>query len=325
MISRMITLQAIEEAVGLLRAGQVGVLPTDTVYGLVARADNPEAVARLYALKSREHKPGTIIAASVDQLVELGIAADQLQRVSHWWPGPLSVVVPAGQQLEYLHQGLVSLALRVPQDPMVRRLLEQTGPLATTSANQPGEPVAGNVAEAAAYFGDNVDFYVDGGSLPDRLPSTIIRLQEDGIEILREGAVAIHPSKAGCPLCLPNGLLRGSIMAHTPEAFLIAAQSLPGNYLIIPKQHVENPVDLPAEWWGSVQALLPEVPGLLRHYNLTFNIGKLAGQSIAHLHMWVVPRRSGSASSGKGLATLIRETDESAGTAKPGNKPARPA
>src|SRR5688500_17753578 len=78
----------------LLNSGGVGVIPTDTVYGLVCSAANQEAVARLYALKSRENKPGTVIAASVDQLVALGIKARYLKPVESYWPNPISVIIP---------------------------------------------------------------------------------------------------------------------------------------------------------------------------------------------------------------------------------------
>lgn len=180
-----------DEAVTILTSGGVGVLPTDTVYGLVARAADPSAVARFYELKKRERKPGTIVAASVDQLVELGIKKRYLTAVEQWWPNPLSVVIPTGDDLGYLHHGLDSLAVRIPKNEAFRRILEKTGPLVTTSANDPGQPTATTVAEAQACFEDRVDFYVDGGDLSDRPPSTVIRIVDDAIEVLRQGAVAI--------------------------------------------------------------------------------------------------------------------------------------
>lgn len=177
--------------IALLQNGAVGVLPTDTVYGLVCRAADQAAVERLYALKSRENKPGTIIAARLQQLIDLGLRARYLKAVEQFWPNSLSVVIPCGPELEYLHQGKDSLAVRIPADEQIQKLLQQTGALLTSSANQPGEPVANTVAEAQKYFGDSVDFYVDGGDLSSRPPSTLIRVVDDAIEILREGAVKI--------------------------------------------------------------------------------------------------------------------------------------
>ncbi len=169
----------------------IGVIPTDTVYGVTARAADQAAVARLYKLKHREGKPGTIIAASIDQLVELGIKYRYLKAVEQFWPGAVSVVVPCGPELEYLHLGKQSLAVRIPNRPELLALLEQTGPLLTSSANHPGEALATTLTEARHYFKDQVDFYVDGGDLSNHQPSTIIRIVDDAIEVLRPGAVII--------------------------------------------------------------------------------------------------------------------------------------
>lgn len=175
-----------------LKNGNVGVLPSDTVYGLMTSVYNTDAVTRLYALKHRENKPGTIIAASLDQLVELGLKRRYLTAVNAYWPGPISIVIPCGNELAYLHQGKDSLAVRVPSDPYMQSILEHTGPLLTSSANHPGEPTANTMQQAADTFGDEVDFYVDGGDLSGREPSTVIRIVDDAIEILRQGAVHIN-------------------------------------------------------------------------------------------------------------------------------------
>ncbi len=175
----------------LQRAGTVGVIPTDTVYGVVARAVDQEAVTRLYALKHREGKPGTIIAASLEQFEELGLKHRYLKAVEQYWPGPLSVVIPCGPALQYLHQGKLSLAVRIPDNKDIQALLEQTGPLLTSSANHPGEPTSTNVDQAKQYFGDEVDFYIDGGDLSANQPSTIIRIVDDAVQVLRQGAVHI--------------------------------------------------------------------------------------------------------------------------------------
>jgi L-threonylcarbamoyladenylate synthase len=190
----MLLLKSLDDPklIELLSSGAVGVIPTDTVYGLVCSAADQDAVTRLYALKSREKKPGTVIAASIDQLVELGIPRRYLTAVEHYWPNPVSVIIPTTPELKYLDHGLMSLPVRIPANKELCKLLEQTGPLQTTSANQPGKPPANTVKEAKTYFGDKVDFYVDGGDLSGRPPSTIIRVIDDAVEVLREGAVKIN-------------------------------------------------------------------------------------------------------------------------------------
>ena len=169
--------------------GSIGVIPTDTVYGLVARAADEAAVQRLFTVKKRDHKPGTIIAASIEQLAELGIKIRYLKAVEQFWPGAVSVQIP--YQPDYLSQDTSSLAVRIPDNPQLVELLKQTGPLMTTSANAPNEPTATTIKAAKTYFGDKIDFYVDGGDLSGRAPSTIIRIVDDAIEVIREGAVKI--------------------------------------------------------------------------------------------------------------------------------------
>lgn len=182
----------VSHAIELIKAGKVGVMPTDTVYGLVASAHNQQAVKRLYALKSREKKPGTLIAASTEQLRELGVPDSLLALTVNLWPNPLSIILSVGGQFSYLHQGVGTIAIRVVDDATTSRILQQTGPLLTSSANQPGEPGSVTVDEAWNYFKDSVDFYVDDGDRSDRVPSTIIRLLDDGeVEVIREGAIKI--------------------------------------------------------------------------------------------------------------------------------------
>lgn len=179
-----------EEAIELLLAGKIGVLPTDTVYGLVARAEDADAVRRMYTLKKRENKPGTLIAANTGQLLSVGVPTEQIDAVKEWWPNPLSAVLTVNGN-EYLTQGVGTLAMRVVADERTCSLLEKTGPLMTSSANQPGEPHSTTVEEAIAYFGDSVDFYVDGGLVANVQPSTIIRPTEDGMEVLRQGGIKL--------------------------------------------------------------------------------------------------------------------------------------
>lgn len=175
-----------------LKNGEVGVLPTDTVYGLVCLAANQSSVERLYKLKSQKNKPGTIIAANIDQLTELGIKRAYMKAVEQFWPGPVSIVIPfSTPEGGYLRQGKFDIAVRIPDDKALRGLLAKTGPLLTSSANLQDKTPAATIAEAKKYFKDDVDFYVDGGDLSDRLPSTIIRMIDDAIEVLREGAVKI--------------------------------------------------------------------------------------------------------------------------------------
>lgn len=182
------TINRDEAAQRLLNSG-VGVIPTDTVYGLAALASDPNAVAKLYRLKSRERKPGTVVAASVEQVRQLGVEQTLLDKVAQFWPNPLSVILLLPPDKAYLDQGLGDIAIRVVDDEPLRRLLLQTGAVLTSSANLPGEPVSETLKDAWEYFGTSVDFYVDGGELKDRLSSTLIKFDLTGkMSVLREGA-----------------------------------------------------------------------------------------------------------------------------------------
>lgn len=183
------------ELIDNLNSDGVGVLPTDTVYGLVARAHSQSAIAKLYGIKSRERKPGTTIAASVEQLIELGFPASELEIASRYWPNAVSVELSSANIPDYLKAGQSVMAARIPNHPALRTLLERTGPLMTTSANDHKQPTSTTVEMAHQYFGNEVDFYVDGGDLSNRAPSTIIGISPDGtITMYREGAVRIEPS-----------------------------------------------------------------------------------------------------------------------------------
>src|SRR3990167_4180134 len=173
----------------VLKNGAVGIIPTDTLYGLVASANDPKSAERVLMIKGRKYKPGTLIAANTRQLVDLGVKSRYLKAVEQFWPGAVSVVLPVPPELDYLHTGEKSLPIRIPNDDELLKLLIQTGPLITTSANKPKKKPANNITEAQSVFGNTIDFYVDGGDLSDRKPSTIIRIIDDEVEVLREGAV----------------------------------------------------------------------------------------------------------------------------------------
>ena len=180
-----------DKIVEKLRSGAVGVMPTDTLYGLVCCADQQDSVARLYALKKRDNKPGTIIASNIEQLTALGLKARYLKPVQHYWPGAVSIVIPCFD-LPYLHLGKGSVAVRVVADRTLQKVLLKTGALLTSSANQPGEQPAATIEAAREYFGDAVDFYADGGDMGERHASTVIRVVDDVVEVLRQGAVRIN-------------------------------------------------------------------------------------------------------------------------------------
>ena len=191
-MAQLFTSVADKKLAALLRGGAIGILPTDTVYGLVSIIA-PEPIKRLYAAKPRQSHAGTVIASSVDDLIALGLDGTALRHVSPLWPAPLSVVIAVQHIPEFLREKRGSLAVRIPEDKALRSLLQKTGPLMTTSANKHGEKTAATISAAQHIFGDSVDFYVDGGDLSNRPPSTIVMVDARGtITALRDGAVPVR-------------------------------------------------------------------------------------------------------------------------------------
>ncbi len=183
-----------------LKNGGVGVLPTDTLYGLVGSALSKKAVERIYRLKKRSpQKPFIILIAGISDLqlfgVKLGSDTCQTLRetIKGFWPGPVSIVLDCpnlSNLLSYLRPLNNTLAFRCPWDKWLHNLLKQTGPLVAPSANCEGEIPAENIEQAKRYFGEQVDFYFDGGILVGK-PSTLIALKDGRIEVLRKGALKV--------------------------------------------------------------------------------------------------------------------------------------
>ena len=179
-----------------INEGGVGVIPTDTIYGLVGSALLPEAVEKIYHLRKRAtDKPFIVLISSINDLEKFGVELSQPQKdfLSNHWPNALSVVLPVlDEKYKYLHRGTTSLAFRMPKDEELLELLKEFGPLVAPSANVEGEKSAETIKEAQDYFGNFADFYIDRGTLKSE-PSTLIELLGDGsFKILREGSFEIE-------------------------------------------------------------------------------------------------------------------------------------
>lgn len=154
-------------------------MPTDTLYGLVGSAFNENTVARIYKLRKRNlRKPMIILIGSLAdlKLFNLRIPRGTKKILREIWPGKVSVILPCpAKKFSYLHRGKNSLAFRLPQKAGLIKILKATGPLVAPSANFEGEPPAKTIKEAKRYFGNKVDFYLDGGKI-NFAPSTLIEI-----------------------------------------------------------------------------------------------------------------------------------------------------
>jgi len=159
----------------ILKSDGIGILPTDTLYGLVGSAFSKKAIKRIYAVKNRDkNKKLIVLISSLKDLAKFKININKKQEevLKKFWPGKVSVV-------------LNNIAFRLPKNKNLIEILKKTGPLVAPSANKEGMKPAKNIKEAKKYFSDEVDFYFAGGNLKSE-PSTLIKINKMGeIKVLR--------------------------------------------------------------------------------------------------------------------------------------------
>ncbi|OZG68656.1 L-threonylcarbamoyladenylate synthase [Bifidobacterium eulemuris] len=190
-------------AAELVHAGELIVMPTDTVYGVACDPRNPDAIARIFAIKRRPRfKSLQVLLHSIDQLDELGLElpAPLNRLAAQFLPGAFSPIALAREDCDLCTLSRASLGactqgVRIPNSAAALAILRATGPLAASSANLSGQDSAQSVNEAAAALGDQVALYLDGGPTQGHVASTVVAADphgRDGIEILREGVIASH-------------------------------------------------------------------------------------------------------------------------------------
>lgn len=193
---RPATATAIAEAAARLRDGGLVAVPTETVYGLAARADSAEAVAAIYRAKGRpDFNPLIVHVASLEQAERLALLDERARKLAEcFWPGPLTMVLPlkAGAEVApAVTAGLPTIALRMPAHPVMRALLAEADlPLAAPSANRSGGVSPTAAAHVAQSLGEAAGMVLDGGPCEKGLESTIVALRADGRwQLLRPGPV----------------------------------------------------------------------------------------------------------------------------------------
>ena len=228
----------IARAAETLRAGGLVAVPTETVYGLAARADSEAAVADIYAAKGRpSFNPLIVHVASLDAAREFSDFSPQAEALAQaYWPGPLTLVLPRKSEAGLaaaVTAGLDTIALRMPAHPVMRRVLEETGlPLAAPSANRSGYISPTSAAHVLASLDGRIQAVLDGGECERGLESTIAAVRGDGtIEILRPGPVELDAGKgAGGGIEAPGQL--ASHYAPGKPVRLMATQVAPDDFVI---------------------------------------------------------------------------------------------
>lgn len=186
-----------------LSAGQLVVLPTDTLYGLAADAFDSDAVAALLDAKGRGRSmPVPVLVGSWETIEGLvsWVPARVRTLVEAFWPGGLTLIVEHAQTLQWdLGDARGTVAVRMPLHPVALELLAQTGPLAVSSANRSGQPPAPTVDEAREQLGDSVAIYLDSGTITGGLASTIVDVTGEVPKVVRLGAVTLADLRAVLP------------------------------------------------------------------------------------------------------------------------------
>lgn len=241
------TPQGITRAAAALADGALIGLPTETVYGLAANANDGQAVARIFDAKQRPRfNPLICHVSDMARAKQIGIFSSAAAALAaRFWPGPLTLVVPRRPDApvhDLVTAGLDSIALRVPAHPVARAVLAAFGgAIAAPSANRSGRLSPTRPAHVIADLGEAVALVLDGGPCKVGLESTIVEMADDGIRILRPGAVTedMLAAATGRPILsnVNNDQIKapGQMASHyAPQApvRLDASSAKPGELLL---------------------------------------------------------------------------------------------
>ena len=180
-------------ALQILKEGGIVAFPTDTVYGLGASVHHARAIARVYEAKERSRdNPIPILIANMLDLRRVALSPPTMARrlAKRFWPGPLTLVVWRKPTLPEEISVLSTVGIRVPDHPVAQALLTIAGPLAVTSANRSGDPVACTAQEVFEGLEGRIDLILDGGRTPGGEPSTVVDCTRASPRILREGPIS---------------------------------------------------------------------------------------------------------------------------------------
>jgi L-threonylcarbamoyladenylate synthase len=187
--------QAILRAQAAIEAGDLVAFPTDTVYGLGAAINDPQAIDQLYVVKGRDTaKAIAVLIGNLDDLPQVArdMSRSALRLAERFWPGPLTLVFARQAGLPDNLSPLPTIGVRMPDHPVALALLQHTGPLAVTSANLSGRPSAGTAQQVYQQLGGQIPLILDGGRTPGGQPSTVVDCTTPEPAILRPGPILLE-------------------------------------------------------------------------------------------------------------------------------------
>ncbi len=185
-------LHALTRALEVLDSSGLVAFPTDTVYGVGAKVFDRSAVESIYTAKDRSlEKAIPVLIGDVDDLLKVAIAVPEIafRLAAHFWPGPLTLVVPKHPELPEIVSSGPTVGVRIPNHPAARALLRLAGPMAVTSANISGQPSPITAQEVFTQLAGRIPLILDGGTTPGGVPSTVVDCAGGEPQILRAGPI----------------------------------------------------------------------------------------------------------------------------------------
>ncbi len=236
----MVSLKEIEKAAQLIREGNIVAFPTETVYGLGANALNPLAVARIFEAKERPAFDPLIVHIATSKTIKV-LSCTNDKRVTKlankFWPGPLTIVLPKSKNVsDLVTSGLPTVGIRMPDNDIALALIRAAGcPIAAPSANKFGR-LSPTTAEHVRKQLSDIPYILDGGPTKVGIESTVIRLHDDGFEILRQGIITQTELEA----VLPASEKSGEDKTNLPSPGLLQSHYSPEKPIYLLKEVPEN-------------------------------------------------------------------------------------
>ena len=187
----------LQEVINVIKKGGIIAFPTDTVYGLACDCFNSEAIKKIFRIKERPaYKPINVLTDSVEKMYKVvdSINNKELELIGKYMPGDLTIILNKNEKVpSILTAGIDTIGVRIPNNAIALKILESSkNPLAVTSANKSGKSSGLEVADFINTFKDDIDIIIDGGKTPTVVASTIIKVVDGKIKVLRQGNINIE-------------------------------------------------------------------------------------------------------------------------------------
>ena len=187
----------LQEVKNVIRRGGIIAFPTDTVYGIACDCFKTKAIEKLYRIKERPaYKPINVLTDSLEKMYKVAstISNRELELIGKYMPGDLTIILNKNEKVpSILTAGIDTVGVRIPNNDIALKILENSkNPLAVTSANKSGQTSGLEVSDFIDVFKDDIDIFIDGGKTPIGVSSTIVKVVDDKVKILRQGNLEIE-------------------------------------------------------------------------------------------------------------------------------------